>query len=63
VVFWPLLGRRHVPHGCDEHMKDKTIIWLAAGGIVFWLIALKPAILESAFHELSKIVEAILHKF
>ena len=44
-------------------MKDKTIIWLAAGGIVFWLIALKPAILESAFHDVSKIVDAILHYF
>ena len=44
-------------------MKDKTIIWLAAGGIVFWLIALKPAILESVLHDLSKFVETIFHKF
>jgi len=44
-------------------MKDKTIIWLAAGGVVFWLIALKPAILESAFHQASKFVESILHHF
>lgn len=44
-------------------MKDKTIIWLAAGGIVFWLIALKPAILESVLHELNKFVEMVLHKF
>jgi hypothetical protein len=62
VVFWRLLGH-HLPHGGDERMKDKTIIWLAAGGIVFWLIALKPAILESAFHEVSKFVEMVLHKF
>ena len=52
-----------LPRSCAEDMKDKTIIWLAAGGIVFWLIALKPAILESAFHEISKIVDAILHYF
>jgi hypothetical protein len=44
-------------------MKDKTIIWLAAGGIVFWLIALKPAILENVFHALNKFVETILHRF
>lgn len=44
-------------------MKDKTIIWLAAGGIVFWLIALKPAILESAFHEVNKFIESVLHHF
>lgn len=44
-------------------MKDKTIIWLAAGGVIFWLIALKPAILESAFHEISKFVESVLHHF
>jgi hypothetical protein len=44
-------------------MKDKTIIWLAAGGIVFWLIALKPAILESAFHEVDKFVDMILRHF
>jgi len=49
--------------GCDEPMKDKTIIWLAAGGIVFWLIALKPAILEGAFHEINKLVDAILRHF
>ncbi|HXI42858.1 MAG TPA: hypothetical protein VNH83_22940 [Bryobacteraceae bacterium] len=49
--------------GCDEPMKDKTIIWLAAGGIVFWLIALKPAILEGAFHEINKVVDAILRHF
>jgi len=52
-----------VPRGCDEPMKDRTIIWLAAGGIVFWLIALKPAILESAFRHVSKIVDAILSYF
>ena len=49
--------------GWVEPMKDKTIIWLAAGGIVFWLIALKPAILESAFRHASKIVDAILSYF
>jgi len=44
-------------------MKDKTIIWLTAGGIIFWLIALKPAILESAFHEISKLIESVLQHF
>jgi hypothetical protein len=52
-----------LPQSCAEPMKDKTIIWLAAGGIVFWLIALKPAILERAFHDISKIVDAILRYF
>jgi hypothetical protein len=44
-------------------MKDRTIIWLAAGGIVFWLIALKPAILESILHQLNRFLEPILHRF
>ena len=44
-------------------MKDKTIIWLAAGGIVFWLIALKHDLLESAFRDISKLVDAILSHF
>jgi hypothetical protein len=44
-------------------MKDKTIIWLAAGGIIFWLIALKHDLLERVFHDVSKLVDAILTHF
>ncbi len=44
-------------------MKDRTIIWLTAGGIIFWLIALKPAYLESLFHHVEKIVQSVLHHF
>jgi hypothetical protein len=42
-------------------MKDRTIIWLAAGGIIFWLVALKPAVLESLVQHVEKLVRHLLH--
>jgi len=57
------MGTAPAVDGWVEPMKDKTIIWLAAGGIIFWLIALKPAILEGAFHNVNKLVDAILRHF
>ena len=51
---WLVLGEQPRP-------RFAWFLLPALAGI--WLIALKPAILESAFHEVSKFVESVLHHF
>jgi hypothetical protein len=55
--------RRLQSNGAAKEMKDKSLIWLAAGGIALWVFVGYPPAREALFQTTRHVVKAISEVF